>query len=161
MVGPDVRKFLAVAHDLIAAAIAWGLAYLLRFNFELPEEYAHDMWHTLYWVVPLQGGVFWYFGLYRGLWRYASVTDLRRIALAVLVAAALIPLVLWMFLNAVVPRSVLVFSPVMLLLMMGGSRMLYRMWKEKSLYTTTKMYGEPVLVLGAGDAGVGLSKSRN
>ena len=79
----DSRTLLAVLHDLIAAVIAWSLAYLLRFNFELPAVYAHDMWHTLLWVVPLQGGVFWYFGLYRGLWRYASVADLRRIALAV------------------------------------------------------------------------------
>jgi FlaA1/EpsC-like NDP-sugar epimerase len=159
MAGPNTRKLLAVTHDLAAAAIAWGLAYLLRFNFELPGEFAHDMWQTLVWVVPLQGVVFWQFGLYRGLWRYASVTDLRRIALAVMAAAALIPLVLWMFrLHVVVPRSVLVFSPVLLLLMMGGSRLLYRMWKEKSLYRSGKLYGEPVLVLGAGDAGVGLSK---
>jgi len=157
--GFNTRKFLAIMHDLAAAAIAWSLAYLLRFNFELPDEFARDMWQTLYWVVPLQGVVFWQFGLYRGLWRYASVTDLRRIALAVMAAAALIPLVLWMFrLHVVVPRSVLVFSPVLLLLTMGGSRLLYRMWKEKSLYRSTKLYGEPVLVLGAGDAGVGLSK---
>ena len=159
MVRLDSRSLLAVLHDLVAAAIAWGLAYLLRFNFELPASFAHDMAHTLLWVVPLQGGVFWHAGLYRGLWRYASVADLRRIALAVLAAAILVPFVLWMFhLHAVVPRSVLVFDPVLLLLLMGGSRFVYRMWKEQSLYHNTKLHGEPVLVLGAGDAAVGLSK---
>ncbi|MBI1175187.1 MAG: NAD-dependent epimerase/dehydratase family protein [Sideroxydans sp.] len=159
MAKSDTRTLLAITHDLTAAAVAWSLAYLLRFNFELPPNFDREMLHTLLWVVPLQGLVFWSFGLYRGLWRYASVADLRRISLAVLAAAALIPLVIWMFrIHAVVPRSVLVFNPVLLLLMMGGSRFVYRMWKEKSLYHGTKLHGEPVLVLGAGDAAVGLSK---
>ena len=154
----DWRTLLAFLHDLVAAAFAWSFAYLLRFNFELPENFGDEMVRTLVWVVPLQGAVFWRFGLYRGLWRYASVADLRRIFLAVLTAAALIPLVLWMFrVSAVVPRSVLVISPLLLLLAMGGSRFTYRLWKERGLFNI-KLLGEPVLVLGAGDAAVGLSK---
>lgn len=155
----DPRTLLAILHDLAAATVAWCLAYLLRFNFEPPENFLHEMLRILVWVVPLQGVVFWRFGLYRGVWRYASVADLRRISLAVLAAAAVIPLVLWMFrIHAVVPRSVLVLNPLLLLLMMGGSRLLYRMWKEQVLYRGAKLHGEPVLVLGAGDAAVGLSK---
>ena len=154
-----LRPALALLHDLFAAALAWVCAYLLRFNLEPPPNFLHEAFRTLVWVVPLQGGVFWHLGLYRGLWRYASVSDLRRIALAVLAAAALVPFVLWMFrLHEIVPRSVLVIDPVLLLLMMGGSRFVYRMWKEQGLYRSAKLYGEPVLVLGAGDAGVGLSK---
>ena len=159
MVKLDLRTLLAMLHDLLAATFAWSFAYLLRFNFEPPPTFIDEMLHTLVWVAPLQGVVFWRFGLYRGLWRYASVADLRRIFLAVLSAAALIPLVLWMFrVSAVVPRSVLVISPVLLLLVMGGSRFIYRLWKEQGLYSDIKLLGEPVLVLGAGDAAVGLSK---
>ncbi len=155
----DLRTLLAMLHDLAAAAFAWSFAYLLRFNFEPPPNFMDEMLRTLVWVALLQGVVFWRFGLYRGLWRYASVTDLRRIFLAVLTAAALIPLVLWMFrVSAVVPRSVLVINPVLLLLVMGGSRFIYRLWKEQGLYRDIKFLGEPVLVLGAGDAAVGLSK---
>ncbi len=155
----DLRTLLAMLHDLAAAAFAWSFAYLLRFNFEPPPNFVDEMLRTLVWVVPLQGVVFWRFGLYRGLWRYASVADLRRIFLAVLMAAALIPLVLWMSrVSAVVPRSVLVINPVLLLLVMGGSRFIYRLWKERGLYRDIKLLGEPVLVLGAGDAAVGLSK---
>ncbi len=155
----DLRTLLAMLHDLLAAAFAWSFAYLLRFNFELPPNFVDEMLRTLIWVAPLQGVVFWRFGLYRGLWRYASVADLRRIFLAVLTAAALIPLVLWMFrVSAVVPRSVLVINPVLLLLVMGGSRFIYRLWKEQGLYRNLKLNGEPVLVLGAGDAAVSLSK---
>ena len=159
MKGINVRTLLAFLHDMVAAALAWCLAYLLRFNFDLPAQFAAEMWRTLYWVVPLQGVVFWSFGLYRGLWRYASVADLRRILLAVLACAAAVPFVLWMFrVHAVVPRTVSVASPLLLLIMMGGSRFIYRMWKEQGLYRNLKLQGEPVLVLGAGDAAVGLSR---
>lgn len=154
-----LRPTFALLHDIGAAGLAWMLAYLLRFNFELPHNYANEMVRTLVWVMPLQGIIFWFMGLYRGLWRYASVNDLRQIFIAVLTAAALIPLVLWMFrIHAVVPRSVLVLNPVLLLLIMGGSRFGYRLWKEHGLYRGIKLHGEPVLVLGAGDAAINLSK---
>lgn len=159
MVKLDLRTLLAMLHDFAVAAFAWSLAYLLRFNFEPPPHFIDEMLHTLIWVVPLQSIIFWRFGLYRGLWRYASVTDLRRIFLAVLTAAALIPLVLWMFrISAVIPRSVLVIDPALLLLLMGGSRFIYRLWKEHGFYRNLKLNVEPVLVLGASDAAVGLSK---
>ncbi|MEQ1742434.1 MAG: nucleoside-diphosphate sugar epimerase/dehydratase [Candidatus Nitrotoga sp.] len=154
-----MRTLLAMLHDFAAAAFAWTLAYLLRFNFEPPPHFIDEMLHTLIWVVPLQSIIFWRFGLYRGLWRYASVTDLRQIFLAVLTAAALIPFVLWMFrISAVIPRSVLVIDPALLLLVMGGSRFIYRLWKEHGFYRNLKLNMEPVLVLGASDAAVGLSK---
>jgi FlaA1/EpsC-like NDP-sugar epimerase len=153
------RTLLAILHDLVAAAFAWCFAYLLRFDFDPPPNFVSEMLRTVVWVALLQGIIFWSFGLYRGIWRYASIADLRRIFLAVSFAAALIPLVLWMSrINAVVPRSVLIISPVLLLLIMGGSRFLYRMWKEPGLYRNIKLRGEPVLILGAGDAAVNLSK---
>jgi len=159
MAKPDIRTVLAMLHDFVAAAFAWTFAYLLRFNFDLPDNFIDEMLRTLLWVAPLQGIIFWRFGLYQGLWRYASVTDLRRIFMAVLTAAGMIPLVLWMFrISAIVPRSVLIFNPVLLLLIMGGSRFIYRIWKEQGLYRDIRLHGEPVLVLGADDAAVSLSK---
>lgn len=159
MIQSRFKVGLAIVHDLVAAAAAWWLAYLLRFNFELPLNFRDELMQTLVWVVPLQAIVFWAFSLYRGIWRFASVADLRRILLAVVVASALIPLVLGLFrVQAIVPRAVLVMDPLLLLLMMGGSRLLYRLWKENLLYGGFQMEGEPVLILGAGEAGVALSK---
>lgn len=153
------NSFIAMLHDLLAAALAWWVAYLLRFNFDLPSNFQYELSHTIIWVVPLQGLVFWGFSLYRGVWRYASVADLRRILIAVVAATALIPLVLGLFrVDAIVPRSVLIIDPLLLLLIMGGSRLLYRLWKENLLYGDFHLRGEPVLVLGAGEAGVALSK---
>ncbi len=155
----NIRTTLAVLHDAVAAVLAWSLAYLLRFNFELPSNFAAELQQTLYWVVPLQLVIFWRFNLYRGIWRYASTADLRRIVLAVMLSAAAIPLMFWMLrLNLVIPRSVLVINPLLLILMMGGSRFVYRLWKEQGLYGNFKLRGEPVLVLGAGDAAANLAK---
>ncbi|TXT26930.1 MAG: polysaccharide biosynthesis protein CapD [Gallionellaceae bacterium] len=152
------RTLLVVLHDMCAAAAAWSLAYLLRFNFDLPESFAAELRQTLVWVAPLQMAIFWQFGLYRGVWRYASTADLRRIVLAVMFSAASVSMLFWMLrLGLIIPRSVLVIDPLLLILMMGGSRFAYRMLKEQKLYGPIKMRGEPVLVLGAGDAAASLA----
>lgn len=153
------RSTLAMFHDLAAASAAWVCAYLLRFNFELPPSFTSEIWETLAWVVVLQAFVFWGLGLYRGIWRYASLIDLKRIFWAVIVATALTPLLFWLLrLDVVLPRSVLVIYPALLMLFMGGGRLIYRLWKEQALFADIKLRGEPVLVLGAGDAGFGLAK---
>lgn len=159
MIRSRIKTFIAFLHDVLAAAAAWWLAYLLRFNFSLPPGFAEEMFHTLFWVVPLQSVIFWGFGLYRGVWRFASVADLRRILFAVVAATVLIPLVLGLFrIEAIVPRSVLIIDPLLLMFIMGGSRLIYRLWKENLLYGNFHLRGEPVLVLGAGEAGVQLSR---
>jgi len=153
------RPALAMLHDIAAATVAWTGAYLLRFNFELPASFEHEMLGTMVWVLSLQALIFWRFGLYRGLWRYASLIDLKRIFWAAIVATALIPLLFWLLrLPVILPRSVLVIYPALLMLLMGGGRLIYRLWKERALFADIKLNGEPVLVIGAGDAGFGLAK---
>ncbi|MBU1215234.1 MAG: polysaccharide biosynthesis protein [Gammaproteobacteria bacterium] len=132
---------------------------MLRFNFDLPENFSNELWRTLAWVVPVQGSVFLGLGLYRGIWRYASINDLRRILYAVVLGAGAIPLLFWMLrLEVVLPRSVLIIYPILSLLFMGGGRLVYRLWKEQALFSDIKWSGEPVLILGAGDAAVNLTK---
>ena len=153
------RAWLAFFHDLGAAALAWVAIYWLRFNLDIKEPYLADMGWTLMWIVPLQGAIFLAFGLYRGLWRFASTLDLQRIVLAAGLGALLIPLVLVMLrLQAAVPRSVLIFYPVVLIFLMAGNRFAYRIWKEHRLYSPLAALGEPVLVVGAGEAGARLTK---
>lgn len=159
MLKSRVNTLIAILHDICAALLAWWFSYLLRFNFDVPPNFQQELGSTLIWVIPLQLVVFWNFTLYRGIWRFASVADLRRIVFAVLTATALIPLVIGLFrLSVVVPRSVLIIDPLLLILMMGGSRLLYRLWKENLLYGDFHLRGEPVLIVGAGTAGVGLAK---
>ena len=146
-------------HDVCAAAIAWTGLYWLRSNMELYEPQLSDMWRTLAWILPLQAGIFLAFGLYRGLWRFASLPDLQRIVLAAGLGAVAIPVVLVMLrLTSVVPRSVLILYPLALTFLMSGSRFTYRIWKEHRLYSPLAALGEPVLILGAGEAGARLTK---
>ncbi|MGB2831473.1 MAG: nucleoside-diphosphate sugar epimerase/dehydratase [Methylotenera sp.] len=154
------RSFTAFFFDASVAVLAWFVAYLLRFNFKIPLEITHSIWQVALFVIPLQALFFIQFGLYKGVWRFASIPDLKRILKAVAMAAITIVTLLFMFkpTNIIVPRSVLVLNPLLLMLMMGGSRFVYRSWKEHQLYGFNQMLGEPVLVLGAGEAAIALLK---
>ena len=155
------RTLAAFLHDLVAAALAWMLAFWLRFNFDVPAEFTASASHSLLWVLPLLGILFFAFGLYRGLWRFASLSDLQHLVAAVLTGALLITAAVVLFGLGPIPRSVLVLHPVLLALVMGGSRFAYRSWKEHRIYGPAKMRGQPVLVLGAGEAADSLLRELN
>ena len=147
------RSSLIVFHDVVATALAWLVAYWLRFNLTLPGEFVDDLLLSMLWVVPLQSLIFWKFGLYRGIWRFASLPDLKRILVAVLIAALAVPLMVVLFrLESIIPRTVLVLDPLLLLLIMGGNRFAYRSWQEHRLLRLNRLDDKPVLVLGAGSA---------
>jgi FlaA1/EpsC-like NDP-sugar epimerase len=146
-------------HDFLAAVAAWFFAYVLRFNFTIPAGFTFAVWQTLPFVLGVQALFFYRFGLYRGVWRFASLPDLQRILKAVGVSAlALAALIPFLQLSVVVPRSVLVLDPILLVLLMGGSRFFYRAWKEHHLIRFSQLQGEPVLVIGAGEAAIMLLK---
>lgn len=154
-----IRTFIAFAHDFVAVAVAWWLAYLFRFNFEIPASSWPFLLETLPWIVPVQGGFFLWLGLYRGLWRYASLPDLKRIFVAVVTGTATVSLILQLSgLLADIPGSVVVLAPLLLLLIMGGSRLIYRAWKERRLYGLENYEAKLVLILGAGSTAVNLVK---
>ena len=153
------RTAFAFAHDVVAVALAWIAAFWFRFNLEFPALYMHAMLISLPAVVGIQSFIFLSFGLYRGIWRYASLPDLKRIVTAVAIAATAAPTFLWLtHMSADVPRSVLLLDPIFLILIMGGSRLAYRAWKEHRLHGLIANQGKPVLLLGAGDAAVSLLK---
>jgi FlaA1/EpsC-like NDP-sugar epimerase len=154
-----LRASLAFLHDLAAVATAWLLAFWLRFNLELPPpEFARTATAALPVVVVVHAVVFWLMGLYRGLWRYASLPDLQRILIAVGLAALATPTLFTLIaFPAVIPRSVFLITPVLVAGAMCGSRLLYRAWKERTLLGMVRhSQANPVLVLGAGSAAANL-----
>ena len=155
------RNWMALGHDVAAAVIAWYLAYWLRFNTDIPQANLHNMVAAMLWVVPLQALIFFGSGMYRGMWRYASVPDLQRIALAVGLSTLAIALVLLMLppQQPPVPRSVILLNPILLILLLGGSRLAYRVWKERRLRNVLGSPGRPVVILGAGAAAADLLKN--
>src|SRR5512142_2685134 len=154
----NLRRLIVFLHDVAAAAIAWMLAFWLRFNLDIPAEYERLMLHLLPWVGAIYAIVFWLLGLYRGLWRYASLPDLQRIIAAVAVAALAVPAAFSFFrLGFPVPRSAYLLTPVFVLLIVGGDRLAYRAWREGRLIPAiAKPQATPVLVLGGGSAAAGL-----
>lgn len=146
------RTLAAFAHDLIAVVLAWGMAFAFRFNFDIPPEFLSSGLMATLWVLPLYGALFFAFGLYRGLWRFASLSDMQHILAAVCTGAVVMVLTVVFLGLGPIPRSVLVMHPLLLALLMGGSRFAYRSWKEHRLYGPARMRGQPVLILGAGEA---------
>jgi len=150
------RNPVAFLHDVVAAGAAWSLAYLFRLNFELYEPFTGAMLSNLAWVVPLQAALFLRVGMYRGLWRYASLPDLRRILIAVGLGAMAIAVVIVLARRPWVPRSVILLYPILLAVIMGGSRVAFRAWKEGHLRRIATEGGKRVIILGAGTAAANL-----
>lgn len=154
-----IRTFIAFTHDFFAIAVAWWLAYLFRFNFEIPAPSLKLLLEILPWTVLVQGSFFLWLGLYRGLWRYASLPDLKRIFVAVMSGTVTVLLILWpLGLLVNIPTAVILLVPLLLLLIMGGSRLTYRAWKERRLYGLESNEAKLVLILGAGSTAVSLVK---
>lgn len=154
-----VLGLFARVHDLSAIFLAWYLAYFLRFNFDIPPDHLANMLKVLPFVILINVISFSVFGLYRGIWRFASIPDLKRILNAVISSALLMATIFFMLRGyLVIPRSVLVISPCLLILFLGGSRFLYRYFKDFQLYSSSPSKGEPVIILGAGEAAISLVK---
>jgi len=156
----NFRRLIVFLHDIVAAVLAWALAFWLRFNLDIPREYVEVMLARLPIVLVIHAAIFWSLGLYRGLWRYASLPDLQRIVVAVGLGAALVPASFALLrIDIGVPRSAYLMAPVLLAATMCGSRLLYRAWKEGRLTSLfSRPQANPVLVLGAGAAAVALLK---
>lgn len=153
------RTTLAVLHDVAAAALSWLACYQLRFNFDVLPPWTTLRYVDLAWILPLQALVAWRTGIYRGLWQYASLTDLRRIVVSAGLGALVIAMVVVLFQRNYIPRSVLVLYPILLAALMSGGRIAYRAWKEGRLLRLAPDVSKRVIVLGAGVAGANLLKN--
>lgn len=155
----SVKAIIALLHDILASLFAWVIAHIIIADLHISTEHIPEILKGLLVVVPLQLFLFWSFGLYRGIWRYTSLLDMGRIGLAVATAGFATLFVLQVFKNDLyVPRAVFVLNPILLLLMVAGTRIFYRAWREYKTSSTRTATGKPVIVLGAGNAAVSLLK---
>ncbi len=148
------RSTLVFLFDLLAVLIAWLGGFLIRFNFEWPYGYEQPMLRGLAVLLVVHALACRWAGLYRGMWVFASLPDLKRVLRAVSTSAlALVALVALDRDTPAIPRSMMVLYPLLLLLTMGGGRAAWRMWKEHRLYGGLMAQGKPVIVVGAGTGG--------
>ncbi len=145
------RSFLVFAFDLACAFAAWLGGFLLRFNFSWQPEYATTFWLGALWLLPVHALLCRWAGLYRGLWVFASLPDMKRLLRAI--GGSVLGLAVFVVLfspDPAVPRSMFALYPMSLIMLMGGGRVIYRLWKEGHLHGNLMDEGRPVVVIGAG-----------
>lgn len=149
-------RLAVVTHDLAMVWLCWIGLHWLRYTL-VADPPGTPLWSLeSAIVIAAQGLVFWQVGLYRGLWRFASVPDLWNIVKASMFGLLAIALGLFLY-NRVegVPRAVLFLYPFVLVGLLGTPRLLYRAWKDARSEHTDKT-AMRVLILGAGAAGEAL-----
>jgi len=152
----DARALGAAFHDaaaLVAACV--GATLLLD---QIGADGSRDLAAVFFAAVPIQIAINFLFGIYQGIWRYTSLPDIQRIVFAVFTGTVVTSIALRaMGLDATFSYREYVLYPIFLVSLMSLSRMAYRSFKEWALYGRGEQ-GAPVIVMGAGDAAVGLVK---
>ncbi|MBS0557247.1 MAG: polysaccharide biosynthesis protein [Proteobacteria bacterium] len=144
-------RLAVVLHDLAMVWIAWTAANWLRYSFELHPPTIWQLAPDTAIVLLMQGMVLWWTGLYKGLWRFASLPDLWNILRAAVIGALAIAVALFLYdrLDSV-PRSVLFIYPLVLSVLLGTPRLAWRYWKDSRFELLARVPARRVLVLGAG-----------
>jgi FlaA1/EpsC-like NDP-sugar epimerase len=151
---PSSRAIVAFVHDLVVVAASVGGALYLRLGdsmFALSPDVA---WYMLALCVSIACVIFPLLGMYRGIWRYASIEDLLNITKgATLVVLLFLPLMFILNRMEEIPRSVPFIQWCLLIVALGGSRFAYRLLRHHALLRVDSGAPTvPVLLLGAGDA---------
>ncbi|MGH8036605.1 MAG: polysaccharide biosynthesis protein [Stenotrophomonas sp.] len=140
-----------VVHDLFMVWACWQLLHAGRYSM-LADAPSLPLWNIdTSLVLVIQAVVFWRVGLYRGLWRFASVADLLHIFKSSFIGLLAIVVVLAYKRFNGVPMSVLVIYPFALSALLGAPRLLYRAWKDYQALQSDAT-ARRVLILGAGQA---------
>ncbi len=146
------NRYMAILHDTLMIPVAWYLAMWLRFNLDdIPRVNLNSALADLVIIVPVQMAVSWMMGLYRGVWRYASIPDLLRIMKAVIVGVCASVILIFLFTRLEgIPRSMPLLYGILLFLLWSGPRFVYRWFKDHRFQSTS---GARVLIVGAGSSG--------
>ena len=160
------RGYYVYGHDIIMAVGSFYVSLYLRFGVGFADYFRSEtlvQGGVLFAVIA--AGVFLYMGLYRGVWRYASINDLAAITRAVtlVILIFMVAMFLWTRLENL-PRSLVLINWFVLMAMLGGPRFLYRLFKDRRFdrYVDEQGLNQiPVLLAGAGDAAEEFVRSLN
>ena len=150
------RARIAFFHDVVMATLSFPLSLYLRVGegaFSLAADYLVPGTVAFATVAAV---VFRRCRLYRGVWRYASMNDMLAIVKAVSLTVLLfLPLLFLLTRMEDVPRSLPFINWLVLVLLLGGPRFAYRLFKDRGLnlvLESTNHVRVPILLIGAGDA---------
>jgi len=145
------KKLILIILDLLLIAASYYLAFLIRFEGDIPENYLLTFKTSLSMFIIIRLSMFLYFKLYSGYYRYASINDLNQILKAVTTGSILIVLPAMFFGYGTIPRGVFVIEWLVMIILLGGSRFLIRSARE--LFPRIWVTGKRTFIIGAGSAG--------
>ncbi len=144
------RRVVVIALHVAIVVAAYYSAFVLRFNGAIDPADFRIFMRTLPLVAATQLGVFIPFRLYRGLWRYVGIRDLKNIIGATLASTIIASVLIeWVLGVRGYPRSVYVIDALLLIVFLGGVRMGRRLYHDIGALEAARR----VLLIGAGDAG--------
>ena len=145
----STRPFIVAAHAALVVVSNY-LAFWLRFDGDIPKPY-WDMWaQTIPWLLLIRLLTFVPLHLYDGMWRYVGVRDLRSMVIGAFSSTALFYcLIRGGPDRPAYPRSVFFIDCLLLVVLLAGLRVAWRLWREQRASARTRR----VLIYGAGDAG--------
>ncbi|QCN94567.1 polysaccharide biosynthesis protein [Azospirillum argentinense] len=154
---PSPRASLVYLHDLTMTAVSLVVALYLRVGQQAFDEYRDPLLTGLPILVLIGAVAFRFSGLYRGIWRYASVPDLAQLLRAVTMVVLCFVAVMFLLTRLEsLPRSLPVILWFVQLVLLGGPRFAYRLVKDRRLGLHDRESGGvpriPVLLLGVSDA---------
>jgi O-antigen biosynthesis protein WbqV len=128
------RAALAFGHDVAMAGLSFALALYLRVG---DAMLAREPRLTILYGISftaIAAAIFLATGLYRGIWRYASLPDLFNIARAATLTELVFLPVMFLFTRLdTLPRSFLLIDWLVLIALLGGPRLGYRLFKDRGL----------------------------
>jgi FlaA1/EpsC-like NDP-sugar epimerase len=154
--------YLMLFLDAVLVTMAYISAYWLRFDGRIPPSQWTNVKNILPFLVPIKLSFFFLFELYRGMWRYTSLVDLKNVIKATaLSSASVVLIILFAHRFQGYPRSVFIIDWILTILLVGGVRVAIRLlfganapsfWnlKHKKRYLAKS---KRLMLIGAGDAG--------
>jgi FlaA1/EpsC-like NDP-sugar epimerase len=152
----NVRRVGQVGVDAALLALAYYLAYVLRFDEGIPSKYEHLLADTIWITVPMQVAIYAAFGLYSKLWRFVDQKDFETILKATVVSTGGLIVVLFLFSigRHDPPRSVIALDFLLALVFVCGARFAVRWAFERPARgAILERSGHEVLIVGAGNGG--------
>ena len=146
------KKLMVVCLDLLLVSFCYFLAFMIRFEMQIPPQFFLMMIETLPIVILLRLGCFWVIGLYKGIWRFASTEDLVLILKASSTSSLLIVFTLYLINQfSGYPRSIFFIDWLLVVIFIGGLRFSIRLSRE--IIHSNNQVGKRTLIVGAGSAG--------
>ena len=151
----NARRVLEITIDACLVALAWYLAFQLRFDQAFPDRYKELLEDTIVFVVVGKVAFFTAFGLYNRLWRFVDQRDFESIVKAVVVTTLVLVGALFLISPGGTdpPRGVIAIDFLLTLMFVAGSRALARAIVERPTRVLTGPNTREVLIVGAGNGG--------